>query len=97
MRLALLFSIFKELLEKSFLILVGVARNIWKIHFQNRTLEFLGKISLEVILIEKVFMLLLEDICIHGDYRLYIVLTVLLTIIAATIINRIKLIVLEKK
>lgn len=68
-----------------------------KVHFQNRTLEFLGKISLEVILIEKVFMLLLEDICIHGRFRQYIILTVFLTILSATLINHIKLIVLEKK
>ena len=42
-------------------------------------------------------MLFLEDICIHGRFRQYIVLTVFLTILSATLINRIKLIVLEKK
>ena len=68
-----------------------------KIHFQNKILQFLGKISLEVILIEKVFMLLLENLCLKGRYRLYIVLTVLCTILAAALIHRIKSIVLEKK
>lgn len=68
-----------------------------KIRFQNRALKFLGKISLEIILLEKVFMLLFSEMGIKLNTNLYCVLVIAATVVVAVCINKIKLIILEKK
>lgn len=68
-----------------------------KIKFHNKVLEFLGKISLEMIILEKVFMLIFTETGIELNTNLYCLIVVVATILVAIFINKIKLIVLEKK
>ncbi|HOO80486.1 MAG TPA: acyltransferase, partial [Lachnospiraceae bacterium] len=68
-----------------------------KIKFHNKILEFLGKISLEMILLEKVFMEAFVRIGISYHYNLYCLLVITATIVVAIVINKVKMLVLEKK
>lgn len=68
-----------------------------KVHFYNRLMAFFGKISLEVILIEKVFITTFEKMGLLNNYPIYIFLTVTATIITAALINQLKSIIIEKK
>ena len=67
-----------------------------KVRVHNRLLAFLGKISLELILLQNVFLLCFED-TFYADFGLYVILSTACTLALAIIINRIKLIILEKK
>ena len=69
---------------------------LMKVRIHNKCLQFLGKISLELILLENVFILCFEKWLIR-DIRIFIVLVLTATLIFATIINKIKLFILEKK
>lgn len=68
-----------------------------KVHFNNKMMAFLGKISLEIILIEKVFITTFEKMGLLKNYPIYIFLTVTATIIASALINLLKSIIIEKK
>lgn len=67
-----------------------------KVRIHNKLLQLLGKISLEVILLENVFLLCLEDYT-TKNLLLYTLFTITGTVMFAILINKIKLIVLEKK
>ncbi len=67
-----------------------------KIQFHNPALRFLGKISLELILVQNVFLLYFSDY-LPIDYLVYGLYTIVFTVIVATLINKLKLLVLEKK
>lgn len=69
---------------------------LMKVRLHNKIMKFLGKISLELILLENVFILSFSP-WILRDYKLYIVFVIVATLIFATIINKIKLLILEKK
>ena len=69
---------------------------LMKVHIHNRILKFLGKISLELILLENVFILYFAE-WILRDLRIFVLFVLTATLIFATIINKIKLFVLEKK
>ena len=68
-----------------------------KVHFNNKMMAFLGKISLEIILIEKVFITTFEKMGLLKNYPIYIFLTVTATIIASALINLLKSVIIEKK
>lgn len=69
---------------------------LMKVRIHNRVLKFLGKISLELILLENVFMLCFAKY-LYTTPLLYILLTLVCTTIFATLVNKIKLLILEKK
>lgn len=69
---------------------------LMKARLHNKCLQFLGKISLELILLQNVFILCFEEWLMLNS-RIFIVLVLTATLIFATIINKIKLFVLEKK
>ncbi len=69
---------------------------LMKVRIHNKALKFLGKISLELILLENVFILYFAE-WILRDLRIFVLLVLTATLIFATIINKIKLYVLEKK
>ena len=69
---------------------------LMKVRIHNKCLRFLGKISLELILLQNVFILCLQK-WLMQDLRIFIVLVLTATLIFATIINKIKLWILEKK
>lgn len=69
---------------------------LMKIQMHNKCLKFLGKISLELILLENVFLLYFSDWIIR-NHRLYTIFVLTGTLFFATIINKIKLWILEKK
>ena len=69
---------------------------LMKIQFHNPALRFLGKISLELILVQNVFLLYFSDY-LPIDYLVYGLYTIVFTVIVATLINKLKLLVLEKK
>ncbi len=69
---------------------------LMKIRLHNRCLQFLGKISLELILLQNVFILCFSK-WLMRDIRIFILLVLTATLIFATVINKIKLLVLEKK
>lgn len=69
---------------------------LMKVRVHNKCLQFLGKISLELILLQNVFILCFEK-WLMRDLRIFILLVLTATLIFATIINKIKLFVLEKK
>lgn len=70
---------------------------LMKVQFHNRVLVFLGKISLEVILLEKVFMLIFAERPVFHNVNMYSCAVVVATILFAACIEKIKRIVLEKK
>ena len=69
---------------------------LMKVRLHNRCLKFLGKISLELILLQNVFILCFSK-WLMRDLRIFILLVMTATLIFATVINKIKLLVLEKK
>lgn len=69
---------------------------LMKVRVHNKCLQFLGKISLELILLQNAFILCFEK-WLMRDIRIFILLVLTSTLIFATIINKIKLFVLEKK
>nr|MBQ8253046.1 acyltransferase [Lachnospiraceae bacterium] len=69
---------------------------LMKVRLHNKCMKFLGKISLELILLENVFILCFSKWFMR-DIRIFIILVLTATVIFATIINKIKLFVLEKK
>lgn len=72
---------------------------LMKVCFHNKVMKFLGKISLELILLENVFLLLFTEQINHGieRYVIGVIGVIAATLVFATIINKIKLFVLEKK
>lgn len=68
-----------------------------KFHFHNKALAFLGHISLELILLNNIFIY----VCAHTDLgmtmKTFTILELMFTTFAAMLLNRLKLIVLEKK
>lgn len=70
-----------------------------KVRMNNKLLDFLGKISLEMILLEKTFMLIFMQIGIDSLFHihLYMFLVVASTILGAIVINKIKMEILERK
>ncbi len=67
-----------------------------KITFYNKVLDFLGRLSLEVILINNVFIIVLLKLAVVNE-ALYIIAVFVATILAAMAIYKIKLWVLDKK
>lgn len=68
-----------------------------KVRFQNVVLRFLGTISLEMILLENVFMLYFSERDIQLNVHVYCMIVIACTIGIATVINWIKQLILEKK
>lgn len=68
-----------------------------KVRFKNPVLHFLGKISLEMILLQNVFMLFFSERQIQLNPHVYCAVVIACTIAIATVINWIKLLILEKK
>lgn len=68
-----------------------------KVRFDNPVLRFLGKISLEMILLENVFMLFFSERHIQLNIHMYCAIVIVCTIVIATFINWIKLLILAKK
>ncbi|HPF29063.1 MAG TPA: acyltransferase [Lachnospiraceae bacterium] len=68
-----------------------------KVEINNKALEFFGKISLEMILLEKVFMTAFVRIGTKYSYNVYCALVIVATILVAIVINKVKMLVLEKK
>lgn len=68
-----------------------------KVKMSNPLLTFLGKISLEMILLEKVFMLLFSEAVTTLTPNAYCLVVITATIVIATGINKVKLLILEKK
>lgn len=79
----------------SFVLLIVVVMN--KIRFHNKIMAFLGEISLEAILINNVFLHLFSDVFTKYGIGLYVLSTIICTIIAAIILVKIKKIILEKR
>lgn len=69
---------------------------LMKVRIHNPALKFLGKISLELILLENVFLLCFEKY-LYTNLQLYILLTLVCTTFFATLVNKVKLFILEKK
>lgn len=67
-----------------------------KIRFHNQALAFLGKISLEIILINYLFIMIFEHVRITYGLAIYLLLVVICTIVAAILLNKIKQIILER-
>ena len=67
-----------------------------KVRIHNRFLTFLGKISLELVLLQNVFLFLFTDYF-PQKTGLYLLATTVCTLFLAIIINKIKLLILEKK
>lgn len=67
-----------------------------KVRIHNRFLAFLGKISLELVLLQNVFLFLFADYF-PQKTGFYLIATTVCTLFSAIIINKIKLLILEKK
>ena len=67
-----------------------------KVKFHNRFLSFLAEYSLEIILINYVYIRLFDYFRLTYGLGIYVVLVMIMTILSAVIINKIKLIILEK-
>lgn len=67
-----------------------------KLHISSRLLSFLGGISLEMILINKAFLVGLEGLSPEIGYILYYLLVTLCTITGAFIVNKVKLWILNR-
>ena len=67
-----------------------------KVKFHNRFLSFLAEYSLEIILINYVYIRLFDCFRITYGLGIYVVLVIIMTILSAVMINKIKLIILEK-
>lgn len=67
-----------------------------KVRFHNKALAFCGRISLEIILINYLYITLFDRIRSEYGIGIYLVLVVVFTIISAIVLNKIKLIILEK-
>ena len=68
-----------------------------KVRFHNKLLDFFGRISLEMILLEKTFMLIFSELGVTSSIHVYMFLVVASTILGAIIINKVKMSVLERK
>ncbi|MGN0368363.1 MAG: acyltransferase family protein [Wujia sp.] len=70
---------------------------LMKVRFDNRVLRFLGRVSLEMILLEKTFILVYREMGYNTSSHLYMFLILASTMVGAMLINKIKMIVLERK
>lgn len=68
-----------------------------RIHFTNRMLRFLGTISLEMILMNRLFLEVFYPCRIHYGVHVYLIFIMVATIASAYILHKIKLFILEKK
>ena len=68
-----------------------------KFRLHNRVMAFLGQISLEMILINRVFTDLFWGLERRWGIHIFLVLIVVFTVLAAVLLNRIKMLVLERK
>lgn len=68
-----------------------------KLRLHNKILVFLGRISLEMILINKVFILIFWNVKLKYGLNSFLILVLLSTIVAAVALNEIKRRVLERK
>lgn len=67
-----------------------------KVKFHNRFLSFLAEYSLEIILINYVYIRLFDCFRLTYGLGIYVVLVMIMTILSAVIINKVKLIILKK-
>lgn len=79
----------------SFVLLVVLI--LQKVRFRNRVLEFLGKFSLEIVLINGLFLELFLKLEVRLGLVPYLVFSLVCTALAATVIYRIKMFILERK
>lgn len=68
-----------------------------KVRLHNKIIAFLGKISLEMILINKVFTVIFWTLKSSIGIHFFIIAVILATIISAIALNKIKMLVLERK
>jgi peptidoglycan/LPS O-acetylase OafA/YrhL len=68
-----------------------------RVHFHNHVLKFLGKISLESILMNNVFIFVFLNVPLHLNSVDFIVLSVISTTVVAAVLCKLKNVILEKK
>ena len=77
-----------------FMVLMLLA--MMKVRIHNKMLVFLGKISLEIILINYLFIMTLDFIRVRYGMLLYLALVVVCTLCVAIVLYKIKQIILER-
>lgn len=85
----------EDLRMLSFVLLVVLI--LQKVRFHNRVLEFLGKFSLEIVLINGLFLELFLKLEVRLGLVPYLVFSLVCTALAATVIYRIKMFILERR